>query len=69
MHEIAQEIVPDARVVYVDIDPVAVSESLDILDGNDNATAIRADLRDPQSILGQRRRSARSSTSTSRSGC
>ncbi|GAA1865632.1 SAM-dependent methyltransferase [Asanoa iriomotensis] len=51
VHEIAQEIVPEARVVYVDIDPVAVSESLDLLAGNDNATAIRADLRDPQSIL------------------
>ncbi|GIF68859.1 hypothetical protein Ais01nite_68940 [Asanoa ishikariensis] len=51
VHEIAQEIIPEARVVYVDIDPVAVSESLDLLAGNDNATAIRADLRDPQSIL------------------
>ncbi|MEV0715649.1 SAM-dependent methyltransferase [Asanoa sp. NPDC050611] len=51
VHEIAQEIVPEARVVYVDMDPVAVSESLDLLEGNDNATAIRADLRDPQSIL------------------
>ncbi len=51
VHEIAQEIVPEARVVYVDIDPVAVSESLDLLVGNDNATAVRADLRDTQSIL------------------
>jgi hypothetical protein len=51
VHEVAQEIVPDARVLYVDIDPVAVSESLDILAGNDHATAIRADFRDPQTIL------------------
>ncbi|GIF70895.1 SAM-dependent methyltransferase [Asanoa siamensis] len=51
VHEIAQEIVSEARVVYVDIDPIAVSESLDLLAGNDNATAIRADLRDPQAIL------------------
>jgi hypothetical protein len=51
VHEIAQETTPDARVVYVDIDPVAVAESLEILDGNERATAIRADLRSPQTIL------------------
>ena len=45
------EVAPEARVVYVDIDPVAVAESLDILEGNPRATALRADLRDPLSIL------------------
>ena len=50
VHEVA-ELVPDARVVYVDIDPVAVAESLEILEGNDRATAIRADLRDVEAIL------------------
>jgi hypothetical protein len=52
VHEIAQRIAPESRVVYVDIDPVAVSESLEILDGNANATAIRADARAPQAVLG-----------------
>ncbi|MEV0714066.1 SAM-dependent methyltransferase [Asanoa sp. NPDC050611] len=51
VHEVVQDVTPGARVVYVDIDPVAVSESLDLLKGNDDATAIRADLREPQSIL------------------
>ena len=51
VHEVAQENTPEARVVYVDIDPVAVSESLDILQGNDRATAISGDLRQPQAIL------------------
>jgi hypothetical protein len=51
VHEIAQGIAPDARVVYVDIDPVAVAESLSILDGNGNAFAIRADLLEPESIV------------------
>jgi len=51
VHEIAQEVAPDSRVVYVDIDPVAVAESLEILDGNERATAIRADLRSPQTVL------------------
>jgi S-adenosyl methyltransferase len=52
VHEIAQEAAADARVVYVDIDPVAVSESQEILRGNDLAIAIRGDLRDPAAILG-----------------
>jgi hypothetical protein len=51
VHEIAQGMVADARVVYVDIDPVAVAESMELLEGNTHATAVRADLRDPQMIL------------------
>jgi SAM-dependent methyltransferase len=51
VHEVAQALAPDARVVYVDIDPVAVAESQELLDGNDGATAIRGDLRSPPSIL------------------
>lgn len=51
VHEIAQEVAPDARVVYVDIDPVAVMESMELLAGNEHAFAIRADARDPQAIL------------------
>ncbi|MEV6923718.1 SAM-dependent methyltransferase [Dactylosporangium sp. NPDC051485] len=51
VHEVAQAVAPGSRVVYVDIDPVAVAESLQILDGNDRATAICGDLREPQAIL------------------
>lgn len=51
VHEVTQQIAPDARVVYVDIDPVAVSESLEILDGNKQATAVFGDVRAPQAIL------------------
>jgi hypothetical protein len=51
VHEIAQAIAPDACVVYVDFDPVAVSDSLEILDGNERATAILADLRQPRAVL------------------
>src|ERR671917_1736707 len=46
VHEVAQVASPDARVVYVDIDPVAVAHSRAILAGNDHADVIRADLRD-----------------------
>jgi hypothetical protein len=51
VHEIAQAVVPRARVVYVDIDPDAVSESLELLEGNQCATAVRADVREPRAIL------------------
>ncbi|GAA1840395.1 SAM-dependent methyltransferase [Asanoa iriomotensis] len=51
VHEIAQDVTPDARVVYVDIDPVAVSESTDILAGNRHVVAVNADMRNPKSIL------------------
>lgn len=51
VHEIAQDIAADAHVVYVDIDPVAVSEGLEILEGNDGATAIRGSVTDIDAIL------------------
>src|SRR5512142_285091 len=51
VHEIAQQAVPEARVVYVDLDPVAVAHSVAILADNPGATAIRADLRQPDAIL------------------
>jgi len=51
VHEIAQAAAPETRVVYVDIDPVAVAESLEILEGNELATAIRADLRSPMDVF------------------
>lgn len=54
VHEIAQEHAPDTRVVYIDIDPVAVAESRQILNGNQNAIAIRVDARNPQAILDHR---------------
>jgi S-adenosyl methyltransferase len=51
VHEVAQEAAPGARVVYVDIDAVAVAHSQAILAGNANATVVRADLREPEKIL------------------
>lgn len=51
VHEIAQRAEPSCRVVYVDIDQVAVSHSQQILRDNDRADVIRADLRDPDAVL------------------
>lgn len=51
VHEIAQAANPEARVIYVDIDPIAVAHSKAILAGNPLATAIRGDVRAPEGIL------------------
>ncbi|MEV4760699.1 SAM-dependent methyltransferase [Micromonospora sp. NPDC049559] len=51
VHEVAQDAAPQSRVVYVDIDPVAVSHSAAILAGNPRATVIQGDLRRPEEIL------------------
>jgi SAM-dependent methyltransferase len=45
------EIAVDAKVVYVDLDPVAVAHGREILGGSDRATAIQADVRQPDRIL------------------
>ena len=52
VHEVAQLANPDARVAYVDVDPVAIAHSKAILAGNQNAAVIDADLREPEKILG-----------------
>ena len=52
VHEVARQTAPDARVVYVDNDAVAVQHSRAILARNENAIATQADLRRPREILG-----------------
>jgi hypothetical protein len=51
VHEIAQEVAPDARVLYVDNDAMVVTHSRALLAG-DNTVAIQADLREPEAIVG-----------------
>ncbi|WP_132126254.1 SAM-dependent methyltransferase [Actinocrispum wychmicini] len=51
VHEVAQRALPNARVLYVDKDPIAVAHSELMLTHNDNADILRADMRDPASIL------------------
>jgi S-adenosyl methyltransferase len=52
VHEVAQQAAPDARVVYVDNDPVAVEHSRAILGGNEQTAVVPADLREPERVLG-----------------
>jgi len=51
VHEIAQRVNPDCRVVYVDREPVAVAHSTRILADNPRAVAIETDLRQPEAVL------------------
>ncbi|ALG08975.1 SAM-dependent methyltransferase [Kibdelosporangium phytohabitans] len=55
VHEVAQRLDPAARVVYVDNESVAVAHSEMILRGNSAAAAIAADMREPETILGNAR--------------
>jgi S-adenosyl methyltransferase len=52
VHEVAQSAAPDARVVYVDRDPVAVAMGRKLLAGNGRANVVQADIRDQDAILG-----------------
>jgi hypothetical protein len=51
VHEIAQAEAPDARVVYVDYEPVAVAHSQLLLAHNDNADIVDADVTRPDDVL------------------
>jgi len=51
VHELVHKANPEAHVVYVDIDPVAVAHSNTILVDNSNAVAIRADAREINNLL------------------
>ena len=51
VHEVAQGINPAARIVYVDIEPIAVRHIEAILQGNPYARVIQADVRQPEVVL------------------
>lgn len=52
VHEAAQRTSPDVRVVYVDIDPIAVAHSEQILADNEYGVALQADMCEPDKVLG-----------------
>lgn len=51
-HQVVQRTAPDARVVYVDIDPTAAAMGRDLLADNPNTAFINADVRDRDAVLG-----------------
>ncbi|MFJ9868061.1 SAM-dependent methyltransferase [Streptomyces sp. NPDC101165] len=55
LHQIAQSVAPDARVVYVDNDPIVLAHANALLRGTPEGVTeyVQADARDPRAILEQ----------------
>jgi len=51
VHQIAQQVNPDAAVVYVDYDPLVLVHGRALLADNTNTIVIQADAREPDDIL------------------
>lgn len=51
VHQVAQRVDPQARVVYVDNDPIVLAHGRALLEENDNTAVIQADLRDTEGIF------------------
>ncbi|MFI7642979.1 SAM-dependent methyltransferase [Nonomuraea sp. NPDC049400] len=51
VHEVAQNIEPDARTVYVDYDPIVAQHGRALLATDDRTVMREGDLRDPEAIL------------------
>jgi hypothetical protein len=54
-HEVAQRDAPEARVAYVDNDPIVLSHGRALLEGDDNTIVVTADMRHPAEITGSSR--------------
>jgi S-adenosyl methyltransferase len=54
VHQAAREVIPTARVAYVDIDAVVLSHARALLATGDGVIAVKADLRDPHAVLAGR---------------
>lgn len=51
VHQVVQRVDPDARVVYVDVDPLVLAHGRALLDGNDNAVFVAEDIFEPEKLL------------------
>ena len=52
VHEVAGQVAPGTRVVYVDNDPIVHVHANALLTGSGSTSIVLADLRDPEGILG-----------------
>ncbi|MFE4592278.1 SAM-dependent methyltransferase [Streptomyces laurentii] len=50
-HNVVQRAAPDARVVYVDNDPMVLAHSRALLEGNENAVILSEDIFEPERLL------------------
>ncbi|OEV05158.1 SAM-dependent methyltransferase [Streptomyces oceani] len=52
VHQVAQRVDPDSRVVYVDNDPIVLAHGRALLQEDDRTAVIQADMRDSEEIFG-----------------
>jgi S-adenosyl methyltransferase len=50
-HQIAHRTAPDARIIYADVDPLVSTHAAALMAGR-NVVTLRADLREPEQVLG-----------------
>src|ERR1044071_9652619 len=55
VHEVAGQVAPGARVVYVDNDPIVHAHANALLTGSGTTGIVMADLRDPRGVLADAR--------------
>ena len=53
VHEVAQDVDPDCRVVYVDSDPIVAAHASALLATDPPTAAVRADFRDADTVLAE----------------
>ncbi|MFG3285309.1 SAM-dependent methyltransferase [Streptomyces sp. NPDC048111] len=54
VHQIAQRVAPDSRVVYIDTDPIVLAHGRTTLEENDQTAVIQADMRHTDAIFADR---------------
>ncbi|GLY72686.1 SAM-dependent methyltransferase [Actinoallomurus iriomotensis] len=50
-HEVARSVLPDARVVYVDNDPVVISHGHAVLPSDERTAVVEGDIRNPRELV------------------
>ncbi|GAA3445007.1 SAM-dependent methyltransferase [Planomonospora venezuelensis] len=51
VHQVAHRIIPDAKVVYVDNDPIVMAHGRALLADNPHTVVVQADMREPKALL------------------
>jgi hypothetical protein len=51
VHEVAHALAPDARVVYIDNDPIVLTHARALLPAAETTAVVQADVREPESVL------------------
>ncbi|GGL07320.1 SAM-dependent methyltransferase [Planomonospora parontospora] len=51
VHQVAHRIIPDAKVVYVDNDPIVLAHGRALLEDNPHTAVVQADMREPKALL------------------